>query len=544
VTTYTASYMPSTLTESEAGVALTLGIDASQDAAFLSGSVIPSRAFSSAMLALGRVVRMQDAQRVSNRFAYQTWVLGEYVKELPGELRINRAQLPALAARAGDLSADISSLRERAFAEAPTRLFPDARRRYWDWLFEHNMVAWTVLDPIVSVQPLATSFEAFSLDESTYARVTLPHASLRLDQPPRLGTTNIEFSPLLEREFARTRTYRPLHLQVGDASVTVDTGISTAVEERIDVPDSWVRGLAEVQSALTLASVEVQVSSGFVADILAALAARRERVGPRSIVFTLLPGAPVSVLLEPWGIRLTDPTSTFSGAEVREIRVWGRRRLRALIDVLPLCDSVTVRLADSGMPSFWSVDVDGVQLMIGMTGWTAVEWASKARFSSLLPAAHVPEDVLDSVSTLVEERGETSADALISELNLSPQQARAALLTLCRRGRVMFDPEIRVHRWRPLFVGTTVADALASDSELDVGRRLHRDGCVTVMSEAMEGTAFHLDAIVTDAGTEYVVELITDEDAHPTYAHCSCAEFQRHGLRHGPCPHIVASALA
>ena len=60
-----------------------------------------------------------------------------------------------------------------------------------------------------------------------------------------------------------------MHLTVGSDSVGVDTGVSSTVEKKIDLPESWVRGLVEVQAALSLAPVELTLSSSYLADFLA-----------------------------------------------------------------------------------------------------------------------------------------------------------------------------------------------------------------------------------------------------------------------------------
>ena len=97
------------------------------------------------------------------------------------------------------------------------------------------------------MQPDATFFEAFSLDESTYARVALPHEATTGEKNFNCGTTNIDFSTSLERELSRTRSYRPLHLTVGKNAVELDTGISNTIEKKIDLPETWTKGLVEVQ---------------------------------------------------------------------------------------------------------------------------------------------------------------------------------------------------------------------------------------------------------------------------------------------------------
>ena len=89
--------------------------------------------------------------------------------------------------------------------------------------------------------------------------------ALERDQDARLGTTNIDFSVALEREMARTRSYRPIHLTVGSESIQVRSSESVVVERKIDLPDTWVRGLVEVQSALAFTPIELTLSAGAVA---------------------------------------------------------------------------------------------------------------------------------------------------------------------------------------------------------------------------------------------------------------------------------------
>ena len=54
---------------------------------------------------------------------------------------------------------------------------------------------------------------------------------------------------------------------------------------------------------------------------------------------------------------------------------------KALQDLLPDAASLDVRLLGSGMPSFWTVHVDEVELTVGLSGWTALDWAGRARFA-------------------------------------------------------------------------------------------------------------------------------------------------------------------
>jgi hypothetical protein len=112
-------------------------------------------------------------------------------------------------------------------------------------------------------------------------------------------------------------------------------------------------------------------------NILARLAARKERYGPRSLRFFLEPGNPVRVLIEPWGEVLTFRRSIYKGSAAAEIRLWGRRRLAILARALPLAKSVRLHLLGTGLPSFAVVDYGGLRFTLGLSGWTANDWGRR-----------------------------------------------------------------------------------------------------------------------------------------------------------------------
>ena len=423
--TYTGRYTASQSAGNPAASSVSFGADVSQAPVYLNVEVLPGQAFARLMLALGRVVRMRDTAVEKDHSAYQAWVQGQYLKELDSEMVANARRVTALLEKRKELDERLEALQKRLHPytksiSAYEASVGKARRRFWDWLYTHNREAWIVLDPIVSVQPDATFFEAFSLDESTYARVTLPHTATRGNQEPVLGTTNIDFGIGLERELARTRSYRPLQLSVGADAVSLDTGVSSTVEKKIDLPESWVRGLVEVQAALSLAPVELRLQTSAFADVLARLDAQRERQGRRALVFELEPGQPPRVVVQPWGDHFEIGSVPYSGSEPRSIKVWGRRRLRVLRELLPLATELTVRLVDSGMPSFWSIELEGISLTIGLSGWTAQDWAGRARFSAFTPAAASDDTAIQQTAELLQRQHCLSVDELAQTLNRSP----------------------------------------------------------------------------------------------------------------------------
>jgi hypothetical protein len=496
------------------------------------------------MLTLGRVVRLDDRTPARDYSAYQQWVEGEYMKELPDALGSALAEATGLLQERKALEDVLQRARRRAQSLAPERsALRKAQQDFHRWLYEHDRAAWWVLDPIVSVQPDATFFEAFSADESTYARVTLPHSGFHHDAPSVPGTTNIDFSVALERELARVRSYRELRLRVGSTSVTAASAGTGTVEQQIDLPATWVRGLVEVQAALSLIRSTVQIRSSFLADVIAEIASRRERVGPRALRIELRPNEPVRFVLEPWETELIDPTTVFSGEQEVVTRLWGRRRLRILNDVLPHVDYIQLDLLETGLPSFWTVDIGGIGLTVGLSGWTSQEWSGRARFSAFAPPAPVGDDRVEHVAEILRSQGVLSVDEVAVVANLAPGDASSLLQRLCLDGSAMFEPKEARYRWRPLFAERERNAEDDAGLEERMGIDLVRSGAALIISDEWEGPTRLVTCTCGQGDRIVQQQLGLDVDGSVTIATCDCSHFRRNQMKFGPCRHLVAASV-
>ena len=520
--------------------ALAIGTDLNRDPVYLSGKVIPSRSFAQAMLALGAVVKIQrPAQK--DHSAYQTWVENEYMRILqertPNFLQeqaelLNRQK--ELNLRRDALNQKLYGLREVLYAK---------QRQYFAWLYENDRNAWIVLDPIVSVQKDGTFFEAFSGDESIYARVFLPHSALDSAEKPSLGTTNIDFSLLLEREFDRVRSYRPMSLTVGLNSVDFTTEAAAVEEEKIPLPESWVRGLVEVQSVLALAPTTFEMSSDALAEIIARLQSEKEKHGPRSLKFMLTPSEPIRIEIEPWGEVFADDWCTYQGDAKATVRIWGRRRLSVLKDILVGTDRVKVHFLGSGMPSFWTVVKDGVELTIGLSGWTSNDWASKAKFSSFIPTTNVKEELIPAALDLIKKEGGVTTAVLAKALSISTGDASVLLQKLCLQGKAMYDPDRNLYRWRDLFPTLDLYIDDDSSREMRGALKELKDFKISkTLDDVKEGVRY-LSGLIKYGNEEFKPMLELDLDNRPKYAQCSCSFYNFNKLRQGPCRHMIALLL-
>ncbi|MFT4131397.1 SWIM zinc finger family protein [Labrys sp. (in: a-proteobacteria)] len=503
---------------------------------FFTGKVARHLAFREAISALHHVVVSDLRFKPRDRTAYFEW------------LKQNEAALLAeAAARREELKPRIETLRQRirTLDDESQRLmkpFFTARQAYFNYLYKQNRDAWIVLDPVITVHPDEIFFECFSLDESSYGRLSCDHDVFEQLGEMAFGTTNIDYSHALYDEFQKIRTYRDTTLSIDPSGFEVQTADDNAFrEEKIDLPDSWVRGFLQVSSAMTLPAHVFDLHPMDLANILGTLARRKERVGPRSLRFLLKPDAPVEVVVEPWGERLTFRRSIYRGREGGEIRIWGRRRLAILERALPLARSVRVHLTGTGLPSFFVVDFGGIRFTLGLSGWTANDWSSAGQFDLLAPRHKVDADTAQRVFAALGDRHAAPARDLARDLGLEESMVQAALTAYTQAGRVMFDLDKGIYRRRELTREPLAPSQLRFASEQEASAdRLVEANLVTIAGVDRNQGRRIVTGTVLDNARKESVALTIDADDRLVEARCSCHFYGHNKMMRGPCEHMLA----
>jgi len=546
---------PSTATLRDDGLGFEMSTESSRPPVALQAVVRHSLSYARVMLSLYEVVSSNFKFERKDTNAYQAWVQERYLEELKASMGERMRGLPEKQKELESVRASLKPLhkeRQHFHQILHSNDLWTAKSRYWKWLYDKNKALWIILDPVVSVHPDGVIFEVFSRDESSYGRVTVPTENLQTLGETIFGTTNVDYSKRLADEMRRVRDYRPAFLGVGGAGVSISTSAGNQFEKKIDLPPSWVRGFLQVQSASSLPGTHLTLSSGTVAEILFALREKREAGGPRSLRFQLTNGQKPTIVVEPWNIEVREHEYSYAG-ETQEIRVWGRRRLFALENLLPHAPRVEVKLLGSGMPSYWSVEQQGHRFDLGLSGWTENDWSAAARFDLLSSLKSVSQgDVSVAVSQL-ERHLALSSEELAARSDLSREAATSALQQLCREGRAMFDMATNRYRWRKLL--PFAAPQGEDDKKLASARRLVQDGAVKCrdvsrdsdLSEFLarfveKGLRLFQAKVKTSGGSfEPIVGL--DADGRAAFAQCTCGEFRQNKLRKGPCAHILAASV-
>lgn len=526
----------STVANRPEGTDLSFSPDTKREPTYFSGELRKGIAFREAISALHDVVVSDLRFKPKDKSGYKEWA----AKQEAIDWDQVAAQRAGVATQIKDMQAKLSAIYRRSSERrAP---FDKAKQAYFDYLYQKDRDAWFVLDPVITVHPDEVFFECFSQDESSYGRLGTSYEVFRNIGEFACGTTNIDYSSALYDEFQKIRSYKTTKFQVDPSGFDVRTqGEEDYKEVKIDLPDSWVRGFLQVNSAMGLPARTFDLHPMDVHNLCFVLRRHKEKKGPRSMRFILAPGKPVRVVFDPWGIEVVCRRTEYHGTTAEEIRVWGRRRLHILERLIPIANKFTVHLLGQGLPSFYVADLGDMSFTLGLSGWTANDWSTAGNFDLLAPRAEVDDYTKRRVFDGLKEKWLDTPDDLAKRLGLSRAAILGALGAWTQAGRAMYDLAKGVYRVRELTrEPLPMATLRFSNEREESATRLLTANSVQSTARASEGGGVELSGTVKDRSHTYRASLTIDADARITRATCECNFFQQNKLFKGPCEHMLA----
>jgi len=531
----------SQIVSTRSGLAVSLAPNLRRDRVSFDATFRSPLRFREAIGALHDVVVSDYRFKVKDHSAYESYKAEQRQRE--AEIRRSASSQARSALIKETLQVDPAELvdLEKRFHQHRAAYWT-ARQRYSNYLLGHAQDLWRLLvpcDPVVTVSPDCLFFECFSVDESSYGCLTVDREGFQDERDVALGTTNVDYSWALYEHFQTLRSYRETRFLVDPQGLTVRSGDEPEYrEEKIDLPPSWLRGFMQIQAAMSLPMRKVPISREGLYNVLAFLKRHKAARSPRAVRFEVVPGKPVSIVLEPWERRFVLHSHPYQGARSEVIRVWGRDRLRVLARLLPLMDEAEVYLLGNGLPSFWSIRMREMRLLLGLSGWTANDWTSSSALDQLAPPAEPSDELIGELAALFQENPSQTFEHLRMRTGAAPAYVAAGLNRLALMGQLIHDLHAGVYRWRQIMpVALALETTGPENAETVAARALVQEGRVKIARNDQRPDGLH---ILEGQVNERPVTLLLDADQRILRGKCTCSHHFTGGLRRGPCRHLQA----
>jgi hypothetical protein len=537
-----AYWKRSAIVPDPAGLAIALAPNLSREKVSFLGTLRHAVRFREAVSALHDIVISDVRYKPKDKTAYQAYRLDQKLREA------------ALRRAAGE------EARKEAQAREPLPMPPDLERRfrrlrliYWNarqqyanYLSRHDPELWRLLmpcDPVITVAEDVLFFECFSADESSYGCLTVDRGAFTAEKEVVEGTTNVDYSWGLYEHFQRLRSYRETRFQIDPSGFEVQMRSGGDYrEEKIDLPQSWLRGFMQLQAAQSLPMRRVPISREGLYNVLAFLKRHRPARSPRAVRFELEPGKPVVLVLEPWEQRIVLHATPYPGARAETIRTWGRDRLRVLARLLPLLDGADVYLLGTGLPAFWVAHMGDMRLTLGLSGWTANDWTSASALDQIAPPAEPSQPLVADIARCFLERKALTFEQVRQKTGAAPPYVAAGLNRLALLGQVIHDLPANMYRWRSLMpVAVSLSQLGPENPETVAARDIIARNLVSISRDQRRPDGLR---ILEGQVQGKPIDLLLDADGRMLRGKCSCSHHFKGGLRRGPCRHLQSLRTA
>jgi hypothetical protein len=360
------------------------------------------------------------------------------------------------------------------------------------------------LDPVVTAGGDRLRFESFSACNGVYARFDLLRDGLGSGEVG-FGTTNVDINLPLRTTLARVDRAEPLHLSVGMEELRASSLSGTHVERKVNLPERWVRGLAEVP--------ELSRSMTQVGELRAPALSRFLGALPR----VAAPGPSLHILPAPAGWRVT--RRPLPGA----IPLVGASRLRGSDRIIRHASRLTVHLAPNGTTA-WVFDVFGGRFTLILSPDPYRGFSGEGTLLTLL--THNEAEVHGR--RLLQELGWSPVvdeTDLARRTGMSASDLATGIAWLSASGRLGYDVVDQAWFHRELPVDSD--RVLRRNPRLVSARALVTDGAVEPNGDSWR--------VRGSRGDIYSVT---------SQLRCGCAWEISHAGGRGPCKHILAVLIS
>jgi len=360
------------------------------------------------------------------------------------------------------------------------------------------------LDPVVTAGGDRLRFESFSACNGVYARFDLLREGLGTGDVG-FGTTNVDINLPLRTALARVDRAEPLHLSVGKEELRASSLSGTHVERKVNLPERWVRGLAEVP--------ELTRSMSRVAELAAPALNRFLGALPR----VAAPGPSLYILPSPAGWRVS--RRDLPGA----ILLAGVSRLRGSDRIIRHASRLTVHLAPNGTTA-WVFEVFGGRFTLVLSPDPFRGFSGEGTLLTLLTHDGAAAQGRRLLRELAWSPVVNEAD-LARHTGMSASDVATGLAWLSAAGRLGYDVVDQAWFHRELPVDSD--RVLRRNPRLVSARALVSDGAVEPHGDSWQ--------VCGSRGDIYTVT---------SQLRCGCAWELAHAGGRGPCKHILAVLIS
>ena len=359
-------------------------------------------------------------------------------------------------------------------------------------------------DPVISCDGETTRMESFSPCCGVYARLDLSDKALIGEK--QMGTTNVDFNQPFKDALSKIGRDSQVEFSASNTEVTLlSDDVGEAKEKKVDLPERWFRGFAEVQHLLSQMDQVEEISKPIFLRFLNTLTHKNSAKEQAHLEFTK---SGIRKSLKPNKAKST-------------ITVGGASRLKLLTHLIPHSKSIQLCYSQQHQSVCVIVDFGESRFHLAISPYLCRGFSGEGQLLRDLVSEPGESDVAKLGDYL--QRHPNSSQAAVAKVLSEDHQAALSVLSV--RGMIGYDNYSQSWFYRKL-----PFDSLGKENPRLAGaKKLVDSGAVDLGKTS---------AKVKSQSTIYQVDWADDGSYN-----CNCPWHLKTQGEQGPCKHILAVML-
>jgi hypothetical protein len=378
---------------------------------------------------------------------------------------------------------------------------------------------WRYLDPVITCEDTGIRMECFSSCASIYGRVDINTDMFEDYEVEYRGTTNVNFNKDFIAGLAMLRSNSDSFLEVGKDSVTLESNNKKVKEEKVKLPDRWIKGFLQSQSiyrkAEKIFELNTMAAKKFISECQMSMGDKEHYLVKNNSNVMILNSKP--------------PKSEY-------IPVSGLNRLTLLKKLMPHITGLNIYFVKETGSTLWLVKTKNASISFATS--SSVKNGFSGEGESLRSLTLNRDESLDDFAMqMIQSLHSFSITELALTMEITEEEVLPIVDSLSMNGILGFDCETNKYFYRVL----PFADK--KNSRFENSKEILKKSRVEI--EKIEKTEGGMIAKGWVEGTTatYYSEVFVNKQGYIETAKCNCNWFIKNELKRGPCKHILALRL-
>lgn len=378
---------------------------------------------------------------------------------------------------------------------------------------------WRYMDPVITCEDTGIRMECFSSCASIYARVDIHPDMFEDYEVEYRGTTNVNFNKEFIASLAMLRNNNDSFLEVGKDSVILETNNKKVKEEKVKLPERWIKGFLQSQSIYRKAEKVFELNTMAAKKLISEC---QMSMGDKEH-YLINHNNGVMILT-------SKPPKNFS------MPVSGLNRLTLLKKLMPHITGLNIYYVKETGSTLWMVKTKNASISFATS--SSVKNGFSGEGESLRSLTLNRDESLDEFAMqMIQNLHSFSITELALAMEITEEEVLPIVDSLSMNGVLGFDCETNKYFYRVL----PFADK--KNSRFENSKEILKKSRVEIEEIQKNEHGMIAKGWVEGTTATYYSEVIVNKQGYIEKGKCNCNWYLKHELKRGPCKHILALRL-